>query len=257
MVTETNESPRFWIGSTTERPSGVFYSGDGAITRHLLSGETLPPAIAALGPPERTFEPLQGAQKRARRMLGKILAAAPLCRGTPSPSLSEPTPTFSVYPTGLAVFSSDHLLFVPWEAIVEVSIGTTGRLVACDGTLVRLPDDAPIADFEKLRERISHEFVERALPKALEAIARGVVIPFGRFAVDQHGLAAAGSSLPWGSIARLTTGDGGIEIFEREHPHTPWATAKIAEVPNILLMRRIVDQLGPAPGDSQPMYPLY
>jgi hypothetical protein len=94
------------------------------------------------------------------------------------------------------------------------------------------------ADLDVLATFLHEKVLAHLLPPAREALQRGETVSLGPLQVDRAGLRVAEKSLPWSEFRGVSFTPDDLLIV-RAGGGPPWATLKIAQLPNANLFLRL------------------
>jgi hypothetical protein len=169
------------------------------------------------------------------------------------------TPAFSrrlsvvVCPQGL-IYSKGKKHIIRWEQVVEfwkdiriaeqatVSHSYTLRLL--DGTTWMFNDS--LANDAELGAIMEDEVIQRLVPVATTAYLAGKALAFGEITISQWGISVRRRqekqrALPWGLVQRLHLDDTSLSFY-KVGEFWAWMTLPVAEVPNVGVLKRMVEQ---------------
>ncbi len=96
-----------------------------------------------------------------------------------------------------------------------------------------------IAEVGKILQRMT---TRALLPVALAAYERGASVPFGRFSVTQWGIADGQQTLLWRDLRRVSF-EAGVLTIMHSGSRRPWATASVADIPNIYVFTALISSV--------------
>ena len=111
-----------------------------------------------------------------------------------------------------------------------------------DDMLFEFPSGLPA--LEELGKRLQEEVTRYLFPRALKVYESGHTVRFEEIAVNQRGISVRHErkKLAWPDFAGMSVHEIEIQIFSRDETQ-PWATLKTAQVPNISILKGLVEYI--------------
>jgi Family of unknown function (DUF6585) len=159
-----------------------------------------------------------------------------------------------VFPEGLTYTARGATEVLRWEDITEVIqqitkhytngvyTGTTHIYTVRRVGRPELKFNDALKNVEELGNTIQQESYKRLLPRAIATYNAGGILHFGKLSVSQQGLSNGKESLPWSDIKGIRL-DKGLISVSKEGKWLNWATANVAQTPNIFVFTALVDSI--------------
>lgn len=74
------------------------------------------------------------------------------------------------------------------------------------------------------------------------AVSSGQTVRFGKFSINQQGIAYGEKRLPWAETAAVDMQRGVVNVWRRDG-RRPWARAEILHIPNVMILTTLAKQL--------------
>ncbi|MFN8478264.1 MAG: DUF6585 family protein [Kouleothrix sp.] len=159
-----------------------------------------------------------------------------------------------VFPDGLAYTARGATEVVRWDDVSEVLqqvtkhytngvyTGTTHVYTLRRAGKPELKFNDALQNVEQLGTTIQEETYKRLLPRAIAAYNDGATLHFGKLSVSKQGLSNSKETLPWAGIKGVKLEKGIISV-SKEGKWLNWASASVAQTPNIFVFTALVDAI--------------
>lgn len=95
---------------------------------------------------------------------------------------------------------------------------------------------------ERVADRVANETFSQMLPHAVDTLAGGGQVSFGKLGVTREGLSAKGKRLTWAEMKGITVEQGVIKV-EQKNARSAWAKVAYSQVPNARVFLALVDRM--------------
>jgi hypothetical protein len=95
---------------------------------------------------------------------------------------------------------------------------------------------------EQLGNEVQQQAYRRLMPRAIETFRSGGVVQFGKLKVSQQGLSNGKETLPWSEVKGVKL-EGGVVSVAKQGKWLNWASATVAQTPNIFVFAGLVDAI--------------
>ncbi len=159
-----------------------------------------------------------------------------------------------VFAAGLIQTQRENFVFVRWDDITVVwqaalnifhhglKVATTQKVTIETEQGERLVFDSDLKDMSDLSQIIEQEVTPRLLGGALETLAAGGTVPFGRVGVCPDGLKCGESMLRWDELQPIHLHKGFITL-RQAGKWRKWFKMRTAEFPNLIVFLPLVKQM--------------
>jgi len=159
-----------------------------------------------------------------------------------------------VFPDGLAYTMRGATEVVRWDDVTEVVqqitkhytngvyTGTTHIYTVRRAGKPDLKFNDALKNVEQLGTTIQQESYRRLLPRAIATYNAGGILHFGKLSVSQQGLSNGKETLAWSEIKGVKLDKGMISV-SKQGKWLNWATANVAQTPNIFVFTALVDSI--------------
>jgi hypothetical protein len=159
-----------------------------------------------------------------------------------------------VFPDGLAYTARGQTEICRWDeidAVVQqvtkhytngIYTGTTHLYTVRRAGKPDLKFNDALHNVEQLGNAIQEEAYRRLLPRAIQTYNAGGVVQFGKLSVSQQGLSNGKETIPWPEVKGVEL-DKGVISVSRQGKWLNWASATVAQTPNIFVFTALVDSI--------------
>lgn len=162
-----------------------------------------------------------------------------------------------VYQDGLVYTRSGKTDVVRWDEIEEarmqiLSIGTRGGRGSMDtvyayeigresGPALKFRfNKNSIRNIDALSATIQQEVTRRHLPRAMQSLAQGEAVQFGKLSVDRQGIGNGKEMISWDDVEDVKVNNGTINI-RKKGKWLNWSHVSVGETPNVFVFLALVD----------------
>jgi hypothetical protein len=159
-----------------------------------------------------------------------------------------------LFPDGLAYTARGKTEICRWDEIDAITqqvtkhytngiyTGTTHVYTVRRAGKPDLKFNDALQNVELLGNEIQQEVYRRLLPRAIQTYNAGGVVQFGKLSVSQQGLSNGKETIPWPEVKGVKL-DKGVISVSKQGKWLNWASATVAQTPNIFVFTALVDSI--------------
>lgn len=159
-----------------------------------------------------------------------------------------------VFPDGFTHTARGATEVIRWDDITEVQqqvtkhytngvyTGTTHIYTVRRAGKPDLKLNDALQNVEQLGNTVQDQAYRRLLPRAIATYNAGGILHFGKLSVSQQGLSNGKDTIPWSEIKGVKLEKGMIAV-SKQGKWLNWATATVAQTPNIFVFTALVDSI--------------
>jgi hypothetical protein len=114
------------------------------------------------------------------------------------------------------------------------------RLTLTNGEKLRFTET--LGKVAKMGETMQRQITQALTPHALESLRSGATLPFGKLSVTPTGISSGAETLAWNEISNVTI-QNGVVVIGKMGKRTRWASASVAQTPNLYVFLSLVDMM--------------
>lgn len=97
-----------------------------------------------------------------------------------------------------------------------------------------------IRNIDALSAAIQQEVTRRHLPRAMQTLAQGKPVQFGKLSVDNQGIGNGKETVSWDDVEDVQVNNGAINI-RKKGKWLNWSNVSVGETPNVFVFLALVD----------------